>query len=465
MKAEKVVLETKKAKKSRNTKRPETVRSQEKNREVVEKAETITRGNNVKKRALEIYYQLQQLGLKPFFDGATVDLHRERQPIVFVPKTETIIEVENGQLFDFLKEHGVQRVLVDAQFPNNAEVLSEISKAGIEVYLLKRMTTLMAFRRSLKNKYDLWVTKNDYNDAVLLAFVKPKFWKQVDWGYVECWNYMVLWRDADKEFRRFDNRIKTHPKLRQDEEVMSQFEEVQVRRENAARRFVQEVMKHYPEIGKLFQRLGIEKDPTAKAYCCEIILEMQGYRKFNWFLKKAGIGFPLPTLLKSRQGRKVYIYDKRLRHALHQLTLKVYHLTLHDDADRRKIPKKMFKLVKRIWNWWQRQKTISDGRGGGSLGGSRSLSKREGWIILRPATGRGPCESREFLIRDGTFQGPKHPAVLITLQLSTNPPLFTPDTYQFTASMGSTIIFENRISYLVNYSRIIAIRIYHVLYS
>jgi hypothetical protein len=176
---------------------------------------------------------------------------------------------------------------------------------------------------------------------------------------------MVLWRDADKEYRRFDNRIKAYPRLRQDEEVMSQFEEVQVRRENAARRFVQEVMKQYPEINDLFQRLGIEKDPIAKAYCCEIILEMQGYR-FKWFLKKAGIGFPLPMLLKSRQGRKVYIYDKRLRHALHQLTLKVYHLSLHDDADKRKIPKKMFKLAKRIWNWWQ--KMIGDGRVGEALG-------------------------------------------------------------------------------------------------
>jgi len=365
MKAEKVVLETKKAKKSRTTKRPETVRSQEKNREVVEKAETITRGNNVKKRALEIYHQLQQLGLTAYFDGATVDLHRERQSIVFIPP-ETIIEVENDQLLDFLKGYDVQRVLVDAQFPSNGEVLSEISKVGIEVYLLKRTTTLSAFRKSLKNKRDLSVPKNDYNDAVLLAFVKPKFWKQVDWGYVECWNYMVLWRDADKEFRRFDNRIKTHLKLRQDEEVMSQFEEVQVRRENAARRFVQEVMKHYPEIGKLFQRLGIEKDPIAMAYCCEIILEMQGYREFKWFLKKAGIGFPLPTLLKGRQGRKVYIYDKRLRHALNQLTLKVYHLNPCDDADKKKIPKKMFKLAKKIWNWWQ--KMIGDGRVGEALG-------------------------------------------------------------------------------------------------
>jgi len=332
-----------------------------------EKKEEMMRKGNTKERALEIYHQLQQLGLAPYFDGATVDLHRERPSVVFIPKTETIVEVENGQLLDFLKGQGreVQRILIDAQFPSNAEVLSEISKAGIEVYLLKRTTTLSAFRKSMENKHKLIISKNDYNDAVLLAFVKPKFWKQVDWRYIECYNYQLLWRDADKEFRRFDNRIKAYPKLRQDEEVMSQFEEVQVRRENAARRFVQEVMKQYPEINDLFQRLGIEKDPIAKAYCCEIILEMQGYR-FKWFLKKAGIGFPLPMLLKSRQGRKVYIYDKRLRHALHQLTLKVYHLSLHDDADKRKIPKKMFKLAKRIWNWWQ--KMIGDGRVGEALG-------------------------------------------------------------------------------------------------
>jgi hypothetical protein len=366
MKAKKVVLETKKAKKSRNTKRPETVRGQEKYREVVEKAETITRGNNVKKRALEIYHQLQQLGLTPYFDGATVDLHRERQSIVFVPKTGTIVEVENGQLLDFLNGQGVQRILVDAQFPSNDEVLSEISKIGIEVYLLKRTTTLMAFRRSLKNKYDLWITKNDYNDAVLLAFVKPKFWKQVDWRYIECWNYMALWRDAEKSYWRLERRIETYPKLRQDKEVMSQLETERVKMINAAEKFVQIVQSYYPEINDLFQRLGIEEDAIAKAYCCEIILEMQGYRKFNWFLKKAGIGFPLPTLLKSRQGRKVYIYDKRLRHALHQLTLKVYHLDLYNDADKRKIPKKMFKLAKRIWNWWQ--KMIGDGRVGEALG-------------------------------------------------------------------------------------------------
>jgi len=378
MKAEKVVLETKKAKKSRTTKRPETVRSQEKNREVVEKTEAIARKSNVKKRALEIYHQLQQLGLKPFFDGATIDLHRERPSIVFFPKTETIVEVENGQLLDFLKGQGreVQRILIDAQFPSNAEVLSEISKAGIEIYLLKRTTTLSAFRKSLENKHKLTIPKNDYNDAILLAFVKPKFWKQVDWRYIECWNYMALWRDADKEFRRFDNRIKTYPKLRQDKEVMSQFEEVQVRRENAARRFVQEVMKHYPEIGKLFQRLGIEKDPIAMAYCCEIILEMQGYQKFSWFLKKAGVGFPLVTFPRKRRRQgSLFIHDGRLLYALEQLAMKVYHIPI---VDRKRVRKKTFKLAKRIWNWWQRQRTISDDRVGEALGWELVLSKREG---------------------------------------------------------------------------------------
>jgi hypothetical protein len=182
---ETVVLETKKAKKSRTTK--QTTRNHErKKREVIEKAETIARKSNVKKRALEIYHQLQQLGLRPFFDGATVDLHRERQSVVFIPKTETVVEVENGQLLELLKGQGVQRILIDAQFPNNAEVLTEISKAGIEVILLKRMTTLSAFRKSLENEHDLSVPKNDYNDAVLLVFVKPKFWKEVDWRYIEC---------------------------------------------------------------------------------------------------------------------------------------------------------------------------------------------------------------------------------------------------------------------------------------
>ncbi len=364
--AETVVSEARKAKKKSETTKQTSRNHKRKKREVTEKAESIIKKGNAKDRALEIYCQLQQLGLRVFFDGATIDLHRERPSVVFIPKTETIVEVKNGQLLGILKEHGVHKVLIDTQFPSNAEVLSEINKAGIEVHLLKRTTTLSAFRKSLENKHKLIIPKNDYNDAILLAFVKPKFWKQVDWRYIECWNYMVLWRDAEKEYRRLDNRIKIYPKLRQDKQVMLRFEMTQVEMVYAAERFVQVVQSHYPEISNLFQRLGIEKDPIAMAYAGEIFLEMLAYREFKWFLKSAGIGFPSPTLLKSRQGRKVYIYDKRLRHALQQLTLKVYHLNPYDDADKRKIPKKMFKLAKRIWDWWQ--KMIGDGRVGEALG-------------------------------------------------------------------------------------------------
>jgi hypothetical protein len=157
---------------------------------------------------------------------------------------------------------------------------------------------------------------------------------------------------------------------------MSQFEEVQVRRENAARRFVQVVQSFYPEVGDLFQRLGIKKDPIAKAYCCEIILEMQGYQKFSWFLKKAGVGFPLVTFPRKRRRQgSLFIHDGRLLYALEQLAIKVYHIPI---VDRKKVRKKTFKLAKRIWNWWQRQRTISDDRVGEALGWELVLSKREG---------------------------------------------------------------------------------------
>jgi len=52
---------------------------------------------------------------------------------------------------------------------------------------------------------------------------------------------------------------------------------------NTAERFVQVVQSCYPEINDLFQSLGIEKDPIAKAYCCEIILEMRVIENSNGF--------------------------------------------------------------------------------------------------------------------------------------------------------------------------------------
>jgi hypothetical protein len=60
------------------------------------------------------------------------------------------------------------------------------------------------------------------------------------------------------------------------------------------------------------------------------------------------------------------------------------------------------------------QRTPNDRRerpGGGSLGGVRALSKREGSFLLIPAhTGWGALLPQGSGIRYGAFQGPKHPA-------------------------------------------------------
>ncbi len=70
---------------------------------------------------------------------------------------------------------GVRRVLVDALFPSRAEMLMEISKAGIEIYFIRRLTVIAKFRKFLREKLKVEVRKNDYADAVLQAFIKPKY--------------------------------------------------------------------------------------------------------------------------------------------------------------------------------------------------------------------------------------------------------------------------------------------------
>jgi hypothetical protein len=83
----------------------------------------------LKNEALGFYRLIrQQFGLEPF-DGVTVDIHKKKQAVVFDPKTETLNSVENGELTQFLKSLNVRRVLIDALFPSNAEILIDISNA------------------------------------------------------------------------------------------------------------------------------------------------------------------------------------------------------------------------------------------------------------------------------------------------------------------------------------------------
>jgi hypothetical protein len=86
----------------------------------------------LKNEALDFHRQLRERGLKPF-DGASIDFHRKRDPVVFIPGENPVIAtVKKEELLKFLMANDVRRVLVDALFPSRAELLLEVSKAGIE---------------------------------------------------------------------------------------------------------------------------------------------------------------------------------------------------------------------------------------------------------------------------------------------------------------------------------------------
>jgi hypothetical protein len=105
---------------------------------------------------------------------------------------------------------------------------------------------------------------------------------------------------------------------------------------------------------------------------------------------------------ENRPKRKVFQYDGKLLFAANQLAVKLFHLNPMKESE--KVMLKTKKLLEEIWRCSRRyirvtEEMANDGGerpSGGSLGGVRPLSKREGSQFLRPArTGWGPCESRE----------------------------------------------------------------------
>jgi hypothetical protein len=65
----------------------------------------------LKAEAIDFYRQLREHGLKPF-DGASIDFHRKRDPVVFVPKREP----NNYRR----KERGTTELLDGKQHPQSA---------------------------------------------------------------------------------------------------------------------------------------------------------------------------------------------------------------------------------------------------------------------------------------------------------------------------------------------------------
>jgi hypothetical protein len=300
----------------------------------------------LKNKALNLFYEIQRHGLKPF-EGASVDFHQRRELVVFIPGESPIIAVvKHEELLEFLLKNGVRRVLVDALFPSRAETLATISKANIEVYFIRRLTVIEKFRKFLRKKLKIEVSqKSDFADAVLQSFIKPKYLQQIDWRYLDCLLEMQLWRDNGINYQKYKQRLKTWPKEKRDRvaKLVTNIEE-------DARIFVHTVLKHYPEIADLFKELRIEDDVVTQAYACEIFLEVLPCDTLVGAINKAGIK------LSDKSSKKKLIHDGRMSYAVNQLAIKVYHLN----------PKKVDKvfklmLVKKIWKFSRRIQMKKEG--------------------------------------------------------------------------------------------------------
>jgi predicted Fe-Mo cluster-binding NifX family protein len=344
----------------------------------------------LKDQALDFYRQLIDRGFKPTIDGASIDFHRNKDLTVFVPGESPLIAVvKHEELLDFLKANSVNRVLVDALFPSRAEILSAISKAGIEVYFIRRPTVIEKFRKFLRKKLKIEAPKNDYADAVLQAFIKPKYLQWTDWRYLDCQLEMQLWRDNSADYRKYKQRLKNWPKEKRDRvaKLMTDIEE-------NARIFVDTVLKHYPEVAELFKEFNIEDDVIAQAYTCEVFLEVLPCDTRIGAINKAGIK------LSDKPSKKKLFHDGRFSYALNQLAIKVYHLN----------PKKVGKvfklmLVGKMWKFSRRIRMEQMKKEGGRVGetldrvgpesrDSGRPDSRKGRVFFLHPRLQGACESR-----------------------------------------------------------------------
>jgi hypothetical protein len=349
-------------------------------------------------------YCKQQFGRKPF-EGAAIDFHPKKPSFIFLPTEFSVAKVPAEELLDYLQKKGVQRVLIDALNKKRVPILLQLCKAGIEVYVLRRPMQIERMRRELRYR-NIEVPKSDKYDAVLLAFTSPKKWALVDARFLKAWEAMVEWRNAETSFRveqqRYDANSSEGPKEDEEDEevrkirmeIQAKLEEVQKLLEEIqmleAKLFVRKVQMIYPEVNfdEDFEEFGIEDDDIAQAYYCEALLEAMNCDWLAGYLVKSGIGVagsPPP-----KQRKKEYIYDGRLKHVLNQLAVKVYHLDIYDDNDRKKVKPKARKLAEKIWKRARRiKKWIEGGRVGEALG--RPLSKREGSKVFHPRPERaGP---------------------------------------------------------------------------
>jgi hypothetical protein len=414
------MMEAKKAKKTR--KKTEESRTSKTTKEGVKEKRTKDMGKKtneeamleqrakeaLKNEALDFYRQLKERGLKPF-DGASIDFHRKRNPVVFIPReTPLITAVKKEELLNFLLKNNVRRVLVDALFPSRVSLLQSLLEHDIEVYVLRRPTALAGFKAMLERRYNKKKQndnnyikiprKNDFIDAVALAFTWPKFHRRLDWRFLECWRAMNKWRRVYTIFTKVQQMIED---LEGDEIPVTLHEDRLIEK---AREFVDTVVMHYPEVRRVFEKVGIpDDDVIAQALCCEVVLEVYHIPKKSDVLEKAGIRYsPIPKRPKPKKKeevsedepkpkKKVYIHDGKLLFALTQLAIRLY--CLNPKRQKRKVMWKTTKLVERIWKCSRElQTTEESGRVGEALGGVRP-SRKERVPNVEPRLAGGPAEA------------------------------------------------------------------------
>jgi hypothetical protein len=294
-----------------------------------------------------------------------------------------------------LKANNVNRVLVDALFPSRVPILVDLLQHGIEVYVLRRPSALAGFkammlRRLRRNKRDedlddnekklikLLQKKNDFIDAVALAFTWPKFHRKVDIPYLICWRAMNKWR------RSYMMYYKVQQMLSEDEDELPVVTLHEDRLIEKAKMFVDTVVMQYPEVRRVFEEIRIpDEDVIAQALCSEIVLETYHLKKFSRVLRKAGIGIQsVPKKVRkkreevektedkqteNRPKRKVFQYDGKLLFAADQLAIRLFHINPKKKPE--KIMLKMKKLLEDIWRCSRElQLTKESGRVGEALG-------------------------------------------------------------------------------------------------
>jgi hypothetical protein len=364
-----------------------------------------------KEEALNIYKKLrEELQLPLYVDDKTavVDFHWARSSIVFIPAKEMLTTVKNRELLEFLTKAGVKKVVLDSMYPNHIDLMKALCEAGLEVEAITRLTAQEEFRSFVRRKVealkkagvniDIEIDKNDYNDAVITAFIFPKYRRVVDVRFLNCWPYMTQWRRARRLHKALRQLLKaTAPSIKKrlqqliqaimPTRKMSPTKLDEMRLEAFAESFVEVVLQNYPEyeLGKLFERLRIVDDVIKQAHVCEVFIEMLGFRSRQKFFNKAGIR------MARNPSDKPFICDRALRDALMQAAIKVYHIDTYRERPLIKI--RAIRLADEIFSWMKEAETknVEDGRVEETRVTGPSREERE-LICFSPI--KGPCASR-----------------------------------------------------------------------